>query len=90
MGVGVGCHPVAVGGAVDGWDRDVGHPAAPEPAAPRAVGGQHKVEVFSCSSSAPTSSSLLLLLQVGVVQRLQLKGEGGVNGDHAPERETDR
>ncbi len=92
-------HPVCVCGAVDGGDSGVGNPAASSTVGLQRAGGEQQVDssfffISSSSSSAPSApvsstlpSLLLLPLVVGMgvvfLLRLQLKAQGGVDGDDA-------
>lgn len=89
---------MCVCGAVDGGDSGVGDPAASSTVALQGAGGEQQVDssfLFISFSSAPStpvsstlpSSPLLLPLVAGVdvvfLLRLQLKAQGGVDGDDA-------
>lgn len=79
-------HPVRVWGVVDGGDRGVRYPAAPNADTLQWTGGEQQVEsiVRLCvSSSAPSTGSALLVLLLVEVLRLKLKAEGGVYDDDA-------
>ncbi len=80
---------MCVCGAVDGGDGGVRNPAASRPVALQRAGGEQQVESFFLPPTTPSilSSSPLLLPVVGVggvvLLRLQLKAQGGVEGDDA-------
>lgn len=83
-------HPVCVSGAVEGGHGSVRDPAAPSSVAlPRAGGEQQVNPTFfvSSSSSAPSAAApplaSPLLVEVEVLLRLQLKAQGGVEGNEA-------
>lgn len=77
---------MCVCGAVDGGDSGVRHPTASGAVALQRAGGEQQVGSSFVSSSAPSaahSSPLVLPLVEVVVLRLQLKAQGGVEGDDA-------
>lgn len=88
-------HPVCVGGVVDWRNSSVRNATASSIVTFQRAGGEHQVESSffinssSSASSTPMSSTLprapptLSLLVVVFVLRLQLKAQGGVDGDDA-------
>lgn len=89
-------HPVCVCGAVDWRDSSVRNTTASSTVTLHRAGGEHQVDSFFINSSSSSASStsisstlprsslaLTQLVLVVLVLRLQLKAQGGVDGDDA-------